>query len=486
MEESAGYNVGSNRRAAELAGCALNLSLAASILLVFSLTIAFAGYLQAAPPETTLQYSQTPQTIPTVEQLPPAPLPSQFQSPTGLSLDMALARTLSSNPDLVSTRQNLRVSAEAMAVARQFPTALNPTVSVLSQPWVYVRGTNGEDQLLPLVAVTWSQPLEFGHRTDQRIAIAHAEYHQSYWNVVQTELLALVQTYRAYEATVYRRDKLQIAGDLASFNEGLIQVLRRQWEANQVSAADMTLAEVENQATAQRRETARQDYADALAALRQQMGVLELAEGAEPDGKLEIPGLVGPDDEETLVQTALASRPEIQTAQAQVDRSRAALCLAQADRIPIPSVGPSYERDQSGVSFYGLAVSTPVPLFNSGATLVAQREAEYHRDAVALEQTRQRISVQVKTAAARWKQAQQLVSRTTTLLAPVKDQVARMQRLYEAGQADLVKLFQVRQRWIEVANTQVDATWQAIQAYADLLAALGGASLLSSLPPTNP
>ena len=57
------------------------------------------------------------------------------------------------------------------------------------------------------------------------------------------------------------------------------------------------------------------------------------------------------------------------------------------------------------------------PTVRVWATLVAQREAKHHRDAVALEQTRQRISVQVKTAAARWKQAQQLVSRTTTLLA---------------------------------------------------------------------
>ena len=54
-----------------------------------------------------------------------------------------------------------------------------------------------------------------------------------------------------------------------------------------------------------------------------------------------------------------------------------------------------------------------------------------------------------------------------------------MERLYTAGQTDLVKLLQVRQRWLEAANTQLDTTWQATQAYADLLSSLGGVCVVS-------
>jgi outer membrane protein TolC len=57
-----------------------------------------------------------------------------------------------------------------------------------------------------------------------------------------------------------------------------------------------------------------------------------------------------------------------------------------------------------------------------------------------------------------------------------------MDRLYQAGQADLVKLFQVRQRLIEAENTRLDAGWQMIQAYADLLAALGATPLVAAVP----
>ena len=56
-----------------------------------------------------------------------------------VDLETALQWTLRSNPNLVATRQNLNVSAEAVAVARFFPTSLNPSISVTYTPWVFER-----------------------------------------------------------------------------------------------------------------------------------------------------------------------------------------------------------------------------------------------------------------------------------------------------------------------------------------------------------
>ncbi len=118
-----------------------------------------------------------------------------------------------------------------------------------------------------------------------------------------------------------------------------------------------------------------------------------------------------------------------------------------------------------------MALSSPIPILNAGATMVRQRESEHRRDVVSLEQTKQKVIVQVKTALIRCNEARRLLAQTNAITAPLQEQVARMDRLYEAGQADLVKLFQVRQRLIEAENTRLDAVWQMIQAYADLLAA---------------
>ncbi len=452
----------------------------AAVTLACLLTVA-ASTVNAQPPTNSIQLPQLIHSDSPGQQLQENPITAQ---PTvRLSLEAALLQTLWYNPDLIATRQGLRVSAEAVQVAKLLPVNLNPTLAVDVRPWVFGVAANGStEKLLPYVDVSFSQPIELGGRVAKRTMIAQAEYEQTYWNIVEAELLALTQTYRAYETALYRRDKLQVARDLAALNDRLARALQGQLEANQVVSADVVFAEVENLAARQRVEVAQVDYADALAALRQQIGVVELAASAEPEGKLESPQDSRFGDEGALLQTALTARPEVQTARAEADRSCAAWRLAQADRIPIPSLGPIYEKDESGSSFYGMTVSSPLPIWNDNGRQARQREAEYHRDVVAFEQTEKRVVVQVKTSLARWNQAQRMSAQTVAIMSPVEEQMSRMERLFAAGQTDLVKLLTARQRWLDSANTQLDAAWQATQAYADLLSAMGGVPLLGTLP----
>ena len=103
---------------------------------------------------------------------------------------------------------------------------------------------------------TWAQPIELGHRQAYREQMAKASYCQTRWNVLQAELAALIQTYRLHQTALYRREKLAVAQDLNTFNTRLVETLRRQAEANQATAADVVLAEVENQATIDQLEAA--------------------------------------------------------------------------------------------------------------------------------------------------------------------------------------------------------------------------------------
>jgi len=408
------------------------------------------------------------------------------ESDVAMDLQTALERTLLYNPDLVAVRQSLPVSAEAIRVARRFPTSLNPTASVEVRPWAFERVPgDGVNRLQTLVSLSLSQPIEFGHRRDHRTSVAQASYSQTQWHVLQAELTALIQTYRAHQTAVYRRERQGVVNGLVQFDQRLLETLRRQMEANQVSADDVVLAEVDCQATRQQLEAARQDYAAALADLRQQIGISQVADSAEPVGELTAPQGLSPDDDDALIRVALASRPEIQSARSQVASSRAAVALARAERIPVPSVGPVYEKDETGVSFYGMGLSSPIPVWNAGGPLLRQREAEYRRDVIALEQVQERTTAQVKATLARWRQAEKSAARTQSLAEPLKAQVARMERLFEAGQADVLRLLQVQRRSLEARSAQLDALWQATQAYADLLAAVGTAPLIGSLSSAN-
>ena len=65
------------------------------------------------------------------------------------------------------------------------------------------------------------------------------------------------------------------------------------------------------------------------------------------------------------------------------------------------------------------------------------------------------------------------MAQTIERLKPIQAQTTRMERLYQAGQTDLLRLLLVRQRAMEAENARLDALWQSTQAYADLLAAVG-------------
>jgi outer membrane protein, heavy metal efflux system len=417
-----------------------------------------------------------------------------------ISLQAALYGALTSNPDLVTLRQGnaLVASAESVEVARHFPTTLNPTLWIDYRPITLVpngtfgtgspgghagsAGANGFYHYgQNLIYVSLRQPVELGHQTTHRYRIAQAAYDQQKWVVMQAELTALVQTYRIFQTAAYRREKFHLAEDLADFNDQLLETLQRRMETNPSLAADVSLARVESRAGRQQIKAARQDYLTALADLRNQVGIPDQSGAIEPLGEFTLPSYIPPLDEQVMIQEALQHRPDIHAANAQITGTHSAVDLARADRIPTPVIGPQYAMDEAGVQYVGLVLISPIPIWNNGKPLVLQREAEHRRAVVAFQQAQQRAVAQVRAAVAKWNGAQELLNESTSLSADLKKEVAVLDRLFEAGQTDLTKLMQARQRLIQLENSRLDAVWAATQAQADLLLSLGVPSLINGM-----
>jgi cobalt-zinc-cadmium efflux system outer membrane protein len=439
---------------------------------------------------------------------PPAPpiVPVGGQS---LSLQAALYGSLTSNPDLVTLRQGVlnTPSPEAVEVARLFPTTLNPTIWIDYRPITLIpRDTFGSGSTAGggsssssssgatsgghhgfyhsgqnFFYISLRQPVELGHQTTHRHAIAQAAFTQQRWNIVQAELTALVQTYRLFQTAAYRREKHALAGRLADFNDRMLATLQRQLEASQGQAADLVLARVEARAARQQVTAARQDYLTAQADLRNQVGLPATAGGAQPLGEFILPATIPAVDEEAMVRLALENRPDIQAARAGAVAAQAAVRLARGDRIPSPIIGPEYQIDEAGVQYVGLILVSPFPVLNPGKAMVRQREAEAHRAAVVVGQAEQRAVSQVRAAAARWNGATALMAETGDLAGQLAREVGRLERLFEAGQVDVARLMQARQRQMQLENARLDAIWQAALAQSDLLAALGAPFLISAM-----
>jgi cobalt-zinc-cadmium efflux system outer membrane protein len=415
--------------------------------------------------------------------LPPSGgMPGSLESGRSISLETALYGAITGNPDLVALRNSNIASPEAVEVARRFPTTLNPTIWLDIRPWVWTPlPQGGYKAVQAYILISYRQPIELGHQTRYRYEIARAALNQQQWTVMQLELLTMVQTYRFFQTAEYRRERLRVAQSLADFNEQLVAALRRRLDANQVSPSDVVLAEVENEATRQAVDAARQDYVIALTDLRNQIGRPETAGNVEPLGEFVLPRNIPEIDDQALVDLAMMSRPEIMVARAQVDGARAAIKLARGDMIPTPVVGPEYVRDEMGLQYAGFIVVAPLPIVNTGKPLVIQREAEYCRAVEAMHQIEQRTAAQVKAAVAKWNGANKLVARTEGLTESLREQVKRMEQLFENNASDLTKLLQTRQRLIQLENAELDALWNATQAQADLLTAMGAPHLIAAL-----
>jgi len=327
-----------------------------------------------------------------------------------VSLQAALYGTLTSNPDLATLRLGnpTTPSAEAVEVARHFPTALNPTLWCDLRPITLIPpdpfGGGGKNkggyykfgQFYFYLSLR--QPVELGHQTTHRYNIAKAAFEQQHWTVVQAELLALIQAYRFFETAAYRRERLRVARNLADFNDRLLKTLERRLEANQIPAADVVLARVESRATRQLVKAAQQDYVTALTDLRNQIGIPESAASAEPLGEFTLPPFIPPVKEQDFVDMALQCRPDIHSAQAGVTGTKAAENLARADRIPSPVIGPEYSMDEAAIQYIGLVYITPIPIWNSGTLLDHQRQADQYRAQLAQQQAQQRAVAQVRSA----------------------------------------------------------------------------------------
>ena len=407
-----------------------------------------------------------------------------------ISLQAALSGTLTSNPDLATLRLGnpTTSSAEAVEVARHFPTTLNPTLWCDLRPITLIPpnpfGGGGQrtssfyhfGQFYFYLSLR--QPVELGHQTTYRYRIAKATFEQQQWTIVQAELLALIQTYRFFQTAAYRRERLKIAREVADFNDRLLATLSRRLEANQVLAADVILAQVESKATRQLVKAAQQDYVTALTDLRNQIGIPESSAAIEPLGEFILPSYLPAAQEREILDMALACRADIQAAQAGVRGTKAAESLARADRIPSPVIGPQFAIDEAGIQYIGLVYITPIPVWNSGGPLLRQREADHRRAHLGLQSAQQRAVAQVRSTLAKWNGASELVKATSGFTSELAHEVEDLELLFNQGQTDLSRLTQAQQRLIQLRTAEVDAIWAATQAQADLLLSVGAPSLV--------
>jgi outer membrane protein TolC len=388
--------------------------------------------------------------------------------PPVLTRDVAVHWALLHNPELLAIRQQHGIAAAGVVIAKTFPynPLLESRVQNASGPHeAGITNRTPIEQLLFFTLELWGQ----GRIRPQ---VARAALSRTDWEIAYQEQQLVVRVQRAFRGLLYRQEKLKLAEDIVRLNENAARQVQVAVDAGTLKPADLILVRTEVDNSRAALGPARSALATARAELLRALGA---SDGPfELEGELEI--VSGKGDPQTLVQTALENRADLQARHAAVAEASARLRLEVANRFGNPTFGPAYVYDPSGIQMIGGQLNVPIPLFNCHRGEILQREAERTRAILEVQRTEVQIRQDVIAALARLEQAQKWTEEYINKILPnLQRSLEEMEKLFTqaAPNADLLRVIVTRRNLLRAQDGFLDALWEVSQARADLAAALG-------------
>ena len=395
-------------------------------------------------------------------------------------LDAIVAQALEHNPDTAAAEAALRQARELLYAQRG---ALLPTVSagfqgLRTKTSATLAPTPADNALsytllTPQVTVAYTPDVFGGLRRQVEGAAARAEAQR-----FETEAAYLTLTSNVVQAALVEaslREQIADTGEIIADQTRLLELMRRQREAGQISGADVAAQEV---ALAQ----AVQSMPPLEKQLAQERDLLAILGGrfpAEgPAGTIDLSALALPHEVPAGLPSSLVERrPDIRAAEANLHAASAAVGVAAAARLPQISLSASGGSAASGLGglvsspnlFWQVAGEVAQPVFDGGQLKHQQRAAE-----AAYDQAREQYRSTVLTAfqnVADAMQALQLDDEGLTAAALAESAAARSleisKRQAQLGEASALSVLTAEQAWRQARIAVIQAR---AARYADTVA----------------
>ncbi len=386
----------------------------------------------------------------------------------GLSMDEAVRAALARNPGLNALRLEQEVARSQVQKA-QLPFPANPLLE----------STGSRKERLPEegsgtvtnYGVRLSQQFEIAGQRGIRIDVAQKNLTRVALEIRDGERILAYEVKSAYALVLALKERMALAEEVARLQEDLLRLTRSKFQAGDVSALEVNLAEVEVSKAARDLFAAERSYGEAVLALQGLMG-------DSPESKLTVEGRLSPEfilvpDREVL-RKALPDRPDIKAAAVESDRAGRAEQLIRREAIPSPSLGGFYNRDELR-NDTGLALSISIPLFD-------RKQAEQREAQARLQQARIRQTGLARTVEREFEQEYtKLASANRELLVYRREIIAKslenLELLNLAFKEGKISFFDVRlaQRdTIELRFQYLDSLLRATQAVYAMERTIGG------------
>ena len=382
-----------------------------------------------------------------------------------LTAETAVAWALQHNPELAVARKQRGIAEANVVIARTYP--FNPMFQTLTM------GVNGHDVTNHVFTENLIRiELELRGQRKIRKDAASAAMSRVEWEIAAYELNVAVRTLRAFNAFVYRQDKVRLLEDTIKLQEQTVQKVKLLSDQGKLKPADVMLAGSDLVEAKAQRGPAHALLVAAWNDLRRVLGTDR--EISSFKGRLEADTSI--EDAEELTRQALANRPEIHAFEHAVVEADQRARLEVANRFGNPAIGPAMEDNETRTWFVGVSLQYPLPLVNRKKGEIMLRVAE--RDKLFADKRRVEIqaTLDVKAALARLGEAHKWAKYFGSESLPVLQKTMEdFGKLFDAAEpsVDMLRLIDARRRLLRARDGYLDALWELSQARADLAAAVG-------------
>ena len=274
-----------------------------------------------------------------------------------LTIDDAVSAAVMHNPELTALRLEEEV-ARGQVQKAELPFISNPVMeSYTSRKQKLPEEGSGS---VTNYGVRVLQEFEVAGQRGIRIEVAQKNLTRVGLEIRDRERVLRYEVKNAFAAALAVKERVALMQEVVRLKEELLDLTRTKYEAGEVSALEVNLAEVEASKAKSDLIATERSYGESRLTLLGTMGA-----GAETlppvEGHLE-PGITAVPDKESLKQV-LDGRPDVKAAVVDVERTARADALIRREAVPNPSLGGFYNRDEQR-NEVGVILSVSIPIFD--------------------------------------------------------------------------------------------------------------------------
>ncbi len=386
-----------------------------------------------------------------------------------ISLSQAVNLALDQNPNLLAVRQEREI-ANGQVEKAGYWNRFNPTIGGGAGQRDFNEG--GSDVQF---SASLSLEVEVAGQRGKRIEAAEQGLARVDAEVRNFQRVLVADVKEAFYRSLYLARRADLLQRVEKLNRRLRDASVKRYQSGEVAKLESNLAEIRYSQSRKDTLGAERDHRNALRGLERLLGM-------SPTGSLTLAGDLATRsaqvDIESAIESAIASRPDLEARSAEIARVDAETALTKRLIVPNVTFGGFYDEETEvpGVTdrILGGQISIPIPIFDRKqaelTSLAGQRtQARYNRNAVELT-----VRTEVRDAARSFEAASEAVRVfESNAVDRIAENFGFIETSYREGKIDLLQLIVVQNDMVGTERSYLDSLWDYWLARIALERAIG-------------